>query len=167
MIKFIGIVFLFIASSFLGLYFSDSIRHKKERLVLIRKILSEISELIRWNSFTMSEIVLKLSENNEFSKQEFIKQLPEILHRTRSFPDIWQKAILSDKSISDSERQILLDVGSNLGTTDTDGQLSSLKFYILQVDKMIAEETEKYKIKGKMYRSMGVTIGAMIGILMI
>lgn len=167
MIRFIGVAFIFMASAYVGINLSENIRRKKERFILIRKILAEISELIRWNSLTMSEIIVKLTENNEFCKQEFIRLLPDKLLETHSFPEAWERAIRSDKTLSDDEKKLLFEVGATLGTTDIDGQLSSLEFYISQADKMAEEENEIYKVKGKMYRSLGVAFGAMIGILII
>ena len=167
MIRFIGVAFIFMASAYVGINLSENIRRKKERFILIRKILSEISELIRWNSFTMSEIIVKLYENDEFCKQEFIRLLPDKLSETHSFPEAWERAVRCDKTLSDDEKKLLLDVGATLGTTDIDGQVSSLGFFVSQADKMAEEQSEKYKIKGKMYRSLGVAFGAMIGILII
>lgn len=167
MIRFIGVALIFIASAYVGINLSENIRRKKERFILIRKILSEISEFIRWNSLTMSEIAVRLSNNNEFIRQDFIKNLSDEIQKNRSFPQAWERAINCDKTLSDEEKKLLYDAGAALGTTDIDGQLSSLEFYISQADKMAEEENERYKVKGKMYRSLGAVFGAMIGILII
>lgn len=167
MIRFLGIAFIFMASAFVGIYLSDNIKRKKERLVTIGKILSEISELIRCYSFTLSEISAKLSENNDFAQLRFIKSLSEEIKKNSSFPDAWKKAVEDDNALSNEEKKLLYEVGMALGTTDIEGQVSALEFFILQAEKMAEEENERYKVKGKMYRSLGAVFGAMIGILII
>lgn len=167
MIKLFGVVCIFFSSALLGMYFSENIRHKKERLVIIQKMLSEISGFIRWNSLTMHEIARKLSENKEFSLVEFIGNLSENCKEMRSFPNAWDKAVRSDRKLSEQEKKLLQEIGNSLGTTDIQGQVSAIDMYIARVEKMVQEEGEKYKIKGKMYRSLGIAFGAMTGILII
>jgi len=166
MIRILGAVCIFAASALLGMFFSESIRSKKERLMNIRHMFSEISDYIRWNKFTLKEIAGKLSENKQFSTLGFVSDLTEICEKF-SFPKAWEEAVCSDKSLCDDEKSLLSRFGNSLGTTDIDGQISSINLYISEAEKMIAAESEKYKTKGKLYRSLGVAFGAMTGILMI
>ncbi len=167
MIKFIGAAMMFFAASAFGIYLSDNIKRKVIRFETERKIIEEISVLIRWNSLTLNEIAEELSKNNTFSEFEFIKNLVKNCCSEYSFPKSWEKSVLNDKSFCAEEKKILLEVGAALGTTDKEGQLSTLELYSLRLEKLIEEEKEKYKVKGKMYRSLGVTTGAMIGIIII
>lgn len=167
MIRLFGVACIFLASSFLGIYFSDNIKRKKERLLTLRKMLMQIYDLIRWNSMTMHEIANHLFDSGEFRSMEFVSSLSEECVKVRSFPHAWETAVKNDSQFSVDEKKLLLEVGASLGTTDKDGQLSTLEFYILRLEKMAQEESERYKIKGKMYRSLGIASGAMIGILII
>ncbi len=167
MIKLVGATFIFIASVFTGIYLSDTLKRKIQRLVLIRKILREISELIRQSNMTVTEISGKLSENKEFSDMNFIQKLHDKISHERSFQNAWENALNEDSSLNDDEKKLLLEAGAIIGTTDREGQISSLDYYISQIDILTEEQREKYKIKGKMYRSLGIAFGAMIGILII
>lgn len=167
MIRLLGVVCVFSASAMMGMYFSENIRHKKERLAIIHKILSDISDYIRWNSFTMHEIADRLLEKEEFAKLDFTVKLSENCKQMRSFPKAWEKAVTSDDKLSEQEKKLLKDIGGSLGTTDVTGQLSVIAIYMSELEKMVAEESEKYRVKGKMYRSLGIAFGAMTGILII
>lgn len=167
MMRFIGAAMIFFAASAFGIYLSENIKRKIQRLETERKILGDVSVMIRWNALTLHEIAEELSQNKSYSDFDFIKNLMENLISTRSFPESWEKAVISDKSLCTEERKILLDVGAALGTTDKEGQLSSLEIFDMRLKKIVEAEEEKYKIKGKMYRSLGVTAGAMIGIIII
>ena len=167
MIRFIGAVLIFLAASSFGIYLSDNIKRKRERLETEVKILKEIALMIRWNSLTLHEIAEELFNNKSFSEFELIKNLNVNCSKIRSFPETWEKSVLSVKNICNEEKKLLFEVGAVLGTTDKEGQLSAIELFSTRLEKMAEIEGEKYKIKGKMYRSLGVTAGAMIGIIII
>ena len=54
MIKIIGVLFVFVASSSIGICLSESMRIKRERIITEQKMLREISELIRFGKYTMN-----------------------------------------------------------------------------------------------------------------
>lgn len=167
MIRFIGAIMIFFAVSFFGIYLSDNIKRKKERLEIEEKMIEEIAVMIRWNSLTLNEIAEELFKNKIFTNVKFLNVLSEYCNDICSFPDAWEKAVLLDGNLSKEEQKILLEVGSTLGTTDKEGQLSALELYSTRIKKMQESEAEKYRQKGRMYRSLGVTAGAMIGIIII
>ena len=167
MVRFLGAMMIFFAVSFFGIYLSDNIKRKRERLETEEKIIEEISVMIRWNSLTLNEIAEELFNNKIYSNVEFLKKLSECCNGKCSFPAAWENAVLSDKNLCKEEKKVLLEVGATLGTTDKEGQLSALELYGARIKKMEESEAEKYRIKGRMYRSLGVTAGAMIGIIII
>ena len=139
MIRIAGTLLIFLTSAAVGMFLSNSIKNKKERLIKERKMLEEISIMIRFNSFTLKEIIFELENSG----------------------------LKEDDILSESEKKLLTEIGYSLGTSDIDGQLSTLNIYKARLDELIEEESEKYRIKGKMYRSLGVMFGAMIGILIV
>lgn len=167
MIRIMGILLIFLTSTILGMFLSNNIKNKRERLVKERKMLEEISIMIRFNSLTLKEIFYELENSELFYDFKFLKILKISLEKPISFQEAWEQAIKKDDIISESEKNILTELGCNLGTTDIDGQLSTLNIYKIRLDKMIEEESEKYRVKGKMYRSLGIMFGAMIGILIV
>lgn len=167
MIRITGILLIFLTSTVLGMFLSNNIKNKRERLVKERKMLEEISIMIRFNSLTLKEIIYELENEELFCDFKFLKILKIMLEKPISFPEAWEQAIKKDDIISESEKKVLIELGFNLGTTDIDGQLSTLNIYKIRLDKMIEEESEKYRVKGKMYRSLGIMFGAMIGILIV
>lgn len=167
MIRIMGILLIFLTSTVLGMFLSNNIKNKRERLVKERKMLEEISIMIRFNSLTLKEIIYELENEELFCDFKFLKILKLMLDKPISFPEAWEQAIKKDDIISESEKKVLIELGFNLGTTDIDGQLSTLNIYKIRLDKMIEEESEKYRVKGKMYRSLGIMFGAMIGILIV
>ncbi len=167
MLRILGAVCIFSASALVGIHLSENIRNKKERLVLTEKMFSEISDYIRWNSLTLHEIADRLFKSEQFAELEFVSALSQNCKNTRSFPSAWENAVKSDNQMCGEEKKFFYEIGNTLGTTDTQGQLSALDMYKSRIEKMILEESERYRIKGKLYRSLGAALGAMTGILMI
>ena len=78
---------------------------------------------------------------------------------------LWRRS--EEGELSQEEKKILAQLGTQLGTTDTQGQLSVLAVFNENIGSMIEKQTEKYAVKGKLCRSMGILAGAMAGILII
>ena len=167
MIRIAGTLLIFLTSAAVGIFLSNRIKNKKERLIKERKMLEEISIMIRFNSFTLNEIIFELENAGLYNDFKFLNKLTIILKNVVSFPVAWEQAVKEDDILSESEKKLLTEIGYSLGTSDIDGQLSTLNIYKARFDELIEEESEKYRIKGKMYRSLGVMFGAMIGILIV
>lgn len=167
MIRIAGTLLIFLTSAAVGMYLSNSIKNKKERLIKERKMLEEISIMIRFNSLTLKEIIFELENSELFNEFKFLNQLQIMLKNLVSFPEAWEQSIKEDGILSESEKKLLTEMGYTLGTSDIDGQISTINIYKSRLDELIEEESEKYRVKGKMYRSLGVMFGAMIGILIV
>lgn len=163
----LGAAMIFLAFSASGICFSDRIRKKRERLAALIYMLEETVTLIRWNSLTLREIAAELSAEKTFEDFSFVKKLYENISGGMSFPKGWEEAVAADKFMSLEEKQLLSELGCALGTTDKKGQISVIGLYRERLCGLLSKETEKYRIKGKMYRSLGIATGAMIGIIMI
>ena len=65
------------------------------------------------------------------------------------------------------EREILAELGEMLGRTDIEGQLAELSVLEERVRCLENERRTVCSQKGRMYRSVGVLFGVMVGILVI
>lgn len=166
MIRLIGVFMIFSACCAAGMIISASIRKKLERLNLFRRMSDEISTFIRYNSLTVREIFMKLQENKAYSSLAFINAY-DYGFKGRAAAAIWLEGIDSDPELTADEKHILSQLGTQLGTTDTQGQLSVISIFNEELEAMIKKQSERYAVKGKLYRSIGVLAGAMLGILII
>lgn len=145
---------------------SLGMKKKLERLNLFRRMTDETATLIRYRSLTVREIFLMLKENRIYSDLLFL-QNADFSDKSRPVGEIWQESIDSDFTLSSEEKKLLIQLGRQLGTTDTQGQLSVISVFNESLDTMIEKQSEKYAVKGKLCRSMGILAGAMAGILII
>lgn len=105
MIKFIGILCIFAASSASGLAMSDRIKCTRNRLEKERKMLEEISVMIRFSSLTLREIADELNRSDTYSEISFVRLLVSKAEQT-CFPKAWEESVLGDRNLTESERKL-------------------------------------------------------------
>lgn len=165
MLRLIGVFLIFSACCSAGMFVSSSMKSKLDRLRLYRNMTDEIAAFIRYQSLTVREVMKKLSLNKAYSELIFIHA--DYGDKSRPAFEIWNESLKMDRTIGSDERKLLSQLGEQLGTTDTEGQLSVIAVVNVRLEEMIKKQTEKYAEKGKLYRSIGILAGAMFGILVI
>ena len=102
----------------------------------------------------------------ECNELRFAEKLPERFTAGEDFHSCWLKA-LADEPLTEDERKILEELGSVLGTSDTEGQIAALAALEQRAGQLMQKYSDIYSKKGRLYRSVGVLAGAMVGILVI
>ncbi len=146
-----------------GLYQAARLSERERLLSEIILMLEEMAIHIRYNAAKAEELF------KELDRFEFIKSINSILKNNtdNSWHGAWEKAVKELNAFSPDDRDILLSVGSSLGSTDIGGQLAMLelnkKFF---KSRLTDAETEKRR-KSNMYRSVGVLMGIAIAVVII
>ena len=166
LIKLAGIIMIFSAASMTGAYLSASLHQRCIRLETLRRMTEDIASYIRYRELTVYEIVQELSTDSFYRDFDFVCCLSRNLDRHRPFYGQWESAA-DECRFKGDERNLILSLGNVLGTSDTQGQLAAIELYSAKLDSMIKASDEQYSRKGKLYRSLGVLSGAMLGILML
>ena len=110
MIRIAGTLLIFLTSAAVGMFLSNSIKNKKERLIKERKMLEEISIMIRFNSFTLKEIIFELENSGLYNDFKFLNKLTIILKNVVSFPVAWEQAVKEDDILYESEKKLLTEI---------------------------------------------------------
>ncbi len=141
-------------------------RHRYLKIALI--MLEEMCVLIRYKAATVYEIVDSLKKDNRFSDLNFLQKIQNKEDQKR-FSDQWRTAIaecpvyfLKAKDLSCIEA-----LGSNLGNSDIEGQLSTLLLEKEELKYQISEAAEDIANKSRLYRTLGVLSGAFISVIII
>jgi len=166
MIKIIGIFALVISSSLIGITASEKLKNRVSELNLIKYMLEEIAILIRYKAMTVYEIIGTLKKNEGFKKLEFIDGFT--INMQNSFATSWGENIDKAKSsLTKADIELLKSFGGTLGTSDIDGQLSTIEVFKGNFSKLEKDARHIYEQKSRLYRSLGVLIGAFISIMLI
>lgn len=165
--KLVGVMLLVTASSYIGINMSQTLKERVIRIELIKRMLDEISTLIRHRALTVSEIVDELNKSTVYKELDFINFAKNDITERIPFSNVWEKSIIRDKKLFQEERKELISLGYSLGTSDIDGQLSALSIIKNKFDIIAEKSNFEYTKKGKLYRTLGVLCGVFISILLI
>ena len=69
--------------------------------------------------------------------------------------------------IKNNERNIYSEIGKTLGTTDTEGQISSLMLFDAEIKKILSDAEKEYSEKSKLIKMLGVLSGAFVSIMLV
>lgn len=167
MVRVLACICFVFAGAITGLVLSDKLKQKREGSREIYSMLVQISSLIRYRRLNVYEIVRELNSSKNYKYLRFLSQLPECYNPGEDFHEQWFRSLITDRELSDDERSLLLSFGSVLGTSDVEGQLMYIESSLESVKALEQRRTEEYQQKGKLYRSLGILFGTMVGIMFI
>lgn len=167
MLKFIGMIVIISAATFTGCYFSAAL---KKRLITLKKLnymLEEILILLRYKSATVYEIAETLAGDERFSEFDFLENIKP--DGDIPFQQSWCKAVYGSSlcGMKKSDIELIADIGKKLGTSDLDGQISTVMLQRSELEAAIASAEEEYSKKAKLYRSLGALTGAFVAIMLV
>lgn len=97
----------------------------------------------------------------------FMSQLSEQYDAECYIRSEWKNALKKCTALADEEMRLLIEIGSSLGTADTESQLKLLSAQLDEVHEMYERRCSEYRTKGKLYRSLGILAGVTVGIMVI
>ncbi len=167
MLKYAGIALIIAVSSFAGNYFSVALKTRLINLKKINYLIDEIIILLRFKASTVYEITDCLVKNERFSEFTFLTGITEA--ENSSFQQSWCNAINTSppSGLKQSDLELLSDIGRKLGTSDMEGQISTLSLQRAELEAMITVVEADCERKSKLYRSLGVLAGAFISVMLI
>jgi stage III sporulation protein AB len=132
-------------------------------------MLDEIIILIRFKGATVGEIIEALENDSRLSDLVFLHSVSKNYESGLGFGEAWETAAagFAANGLKPADQKLIVNIGKNLGTTDTEGQLSSLSLYQNEAETAYtAAETDTLR-KAKLYTSMGILTGAFLIVFLI
>ncbi len=127
---------------------------------------------IMYSSNNLPRALEKVGKKSNSSIQNFFLDTYEILkvRSGLSVEEAWLKAIesnISKTALNSEDKDMILDFGFNLGSTDRDNQIKNFQLVYLQLKKR-QDNAEAMRFKNeKMCKSLGVLIGLALVIVFI
>lgn len=167
MLKFICMAVIVLSTTFAGTYFSSALKNRVITLRSINYMLEEIYVMLRYRSATVYEIAEALSRDDRFSEFRFLREIS--FSSGRSFQQSWCEAVEKHSlyGIKKSDAEILMSIGRKLGTSDLEGQISTIQLQRAELESAISAAEDEYSRKARLYRSLGVLTGAFIAIMLV
>lgn len=165
MFKLIGVLFIFITFVLLGFYFSGILKRRVEIFRQTKIMIDKISTLIKYRAYNVFELCNEIKDDDSLYEMTFTS-----FSDTNSipFPELWNESVKKwNVPIKNNERNIYFEIGRTLGTTDTEGQISSLILFDTEIGKILYDAEKEYSEKSKLIKMLGVLSGAFVSIMLI
>lgn len=153
------------AGALIGIQFSEQLKSRRGLCREIGTMLRRSAVLIRSAGADVYRLSRELRSCG-FGELSFIEKLPERYSSGEDFHELWRKAA-NEQEVGGEERDIILRFGDILGTSDIEGQLSSIAVLESEIECLERQRTEEYRQKSRLYRAAGTLFGVMLGILII
>lgn len=163
----ISAVMFSVAGATAGIYFSERLKSNLDFCRNIHEMFMNTAVIIRCRADDVYSIGAELKKNNQFRRFTFLQAIPEKYNPEEDFREIWINAVKSQKNLPDDARGILCDFGKILGQSDIEGQLVSMEALTESAVILEKKHSEIYSQKGRLYRSIGMLFGVMVGIIII
>ena len=166
-IKLITRVFILISCSYIGVLISRKYLNRVKNLKEIKIALSMLETKIKFTYEPLPKVFEDISKKVDDSIGNIFK-LASIKMNNMSASDAWISSINESKTnLNKEDLETLKGFANLLGKVDIEGQVNEIKLMENFIDKQLGlAEEEKIKYE-KMYKSLGITIGLAIVILLI
>lgn len=140
----------------------------KKRSIHLRLLIQMITDMInqlRYQLPTVSELLHHLHMQKCYGDLPFLENCLQS-DPTDVFSQRWADAIRCCR-YPEEEQAVLLQIGEILGSTDVEGQCSTLLLCRDHLESLLKQAEEKQHSHSTLYRSMGVLSGLFLVILLI
>lgn len=164
MLKFLGCILLVGATTTAGILLSRRLYKRRDFLKDFIAFINSVTTNIRYNSADIFTVVALCADSDSLSYFELgtAQNIP--------FEAVWKDKVDNiprHLSLTEADKKLLYEFGTQLGKTDVDGQLKHLELCKISFAKQLSFAEEAIKQKSKLYKSMGFFAGAAIALLMI
>ena len=150
--------------AFVGIYFGRRIQDRYIFLMEMDALILKMEGLIKYNRYSVYELLDKTrNEKLSFITDDMIAQSRE----GKRIDELWRNEISEIKYLTADDIRVLSLLGDNLGKTDTEGQLAIMQTVRHSLDTLIKDSDEIRKKKTRLYRTLGILLGAAGGIVLL
>ncbi|MBR0596640.1 stage III sporulation protein AB [Sinanaerobacter chloroacetimidivorans] len=148
--------------------YENRVLHLQDLITTIKILESEM----KYRLDPLPEIFIKISGMKISLAGRLFETTSRLLREdfAHDFANCWNQAVelvYKDSSLTRADKQVLSDLGIELGKTDMGSQYSLFSRAYTLLDAQVAEAAEEKRTKGKMYKSLGTAVGVLVVILLV
>ncbi len=148
-------IVIVLSATMTGFYFSNKLYIRKD---VLQKFVNELKASvtqIRYSSDNLCDIF-----SDKFSGFKFCDEQPFLIQ--------WNNLLKNyDSKLNKSDIRLLLSFAQNLGKVDVNGEISHIQMYIDMLTDCVEDAKNNINSKSKLYRTLGVSFGLLISILLL
>lgn len=171
-LKIMGCVFCLSAAMTVGFLKAEELKIRVRRLEELKRMMVLLQGEFRFHRATLSEAFENVASRVEAPFRDFLTETARKLSdgTQGSFRKIWtemSEKLLSADGFQKEDQGLLELLGNSLGYLDLTMQMETLKLSMEQTEEALCGAKERLETRGKLYRTMGVTVGALLALLII
>lgn len=139
-------------------------------MVLLERTLMMISEMkvrLKYLNMPVYDLISFISENKTIGKIDFLCRCSMLVSEGEDFPVAWKEALSCTSQYRREEKDDLLQLGLNLGTSNTENQIELLSVHKQNFEIFLKNARAKEQKYGKMSITLSTLFGCMLFITMI
>ena len=170
-IKLLGSLFLLGSAASIGFLKSEELAERVKMLQELKRMMIFLQGELRFHRASLAEAFENVSERVGEPFGSFLKETGKRLEeKGAGFEEIWEETsakLLNAEGLKKEDGQLLEVLKNSLGYLDLTLQTETLNLAILQTEDSIKKAKEQQERKGKLYQTMGVTVGTLLVLLII
>ncbi len=166
-IKYIILGIILIGTSYIGILISKKYSNRVKDLKEMRKGLNFFEEKIKYTYEPIPDVFEEISKKLKHNIGDIFHNASNDMENN-SAGECWERAVdNANTSFSKEDIDIIKGLAKMLGRTDIDGQISEIRLTDKFLDVQI-KDSEREKLKNeKLYRTLGISVGLAIVIVLI
>ena len=166
-IKFIILLVILGISIYIGILVSKKYVNREKELKEFKNALSILGTQIKFTYEPLPKIFKQIGEITKGNTGKIFTNAYMNMDKYQA-GDAWKKSVEeSNGNINKEDKEIIKKLGNLLGQVDVEGQLKEIKLEEEFIKGQIGRAEEERKKNEKLYRTLGVTIGMTIVIILI
>ncbi len=171
-IKIVGSLFFMCSAAAIGFMKAEELKVRVKRLQELKRMMLLLQGELRFHRAALSEAFESVAERMEEPFQSFLSETAGRLEQreAKGFEGIWEEMsgkLLQTEGFQKEDERLLEVLRNGLGYLDLAMQTETLNLAMIQAEEAVRIAKEQQESRGKLYRTMGVTVGALLTLLII
>ncbi len=165
--KFIFLTIILFGTSYIGILMAKKYSSRVKDLKEMRKALNFFEDKIKFTYEPIPDVFEEISSKVNENIGEIFKSSANLM-QNESAGVSWEKAVdNANTNFTKEDNEIIKGLAKMLGKTDIDGQVSEIRLTNKFIDVQIKDAENEKNRNEKLYKTLGVTVGLAIVIVLI
>lgn len=165
--KFIFLTIILFGTSYIGILMAKKYSSRVKDLKEMRKALNFFEDKIKFTYEPIPDVFEEISSKVNENIGEIFKSSANLM-QNESAGVSWEKAVdNANTNFTKEDNEIIKGLAKMLGKTDIDGQVSEIRLTNKFIDVQIKDAENEENRNEKLYKTLGVTVGLAIVIVLI
>lgn len=165
--KFIFLTIILFGTSYIGILMAKKYSSRVKDLKEMRKALNFFEDKIKFTYEPIPDVFEEISSKVNENIGEIFKSSANLM-QNESAGVSWEKAVdNANTNFSKEDNEVIKGLAKMLGKTDIDGQVSEIRLTNKFIDVQIKDAENEKNRNEKLYKTLGVTVGLAIVIVLI